>query len=102
MAYTRRLRENVAAQLATWAKLKERLSDHELQNQIDPRDTHGIGDVGAYVCGSKRRCAAGRAIGSVSVDRWSVGDLRFALCETEIEAVTRLTAWARGSLLTCA
>ncbi len=59
--------------------------DHdELQNQIGPRDTHGFGYVGAYVCASKRKCDARRSVGSVSSNSWGVGDLRPALRETEI------------------
>jgi hypothetical protein len=60
-------------------------TNDELENQIGPRNTHSFGDVGAYVCASKRNCNARRGVGAVSHDGWSVGDLRFALRETEIE-----------------
>src|SRR5216684_7357899 len=56
----------------------------ELQNQIGPRDTHGFGYVGAYVCPSKRKCDARRGFGSVSNNSWGVGDLRPAIREPEI------------------
>jgi hypothetical protein len=58
---------------------------YELQGKIHPRNTNGIGYVGAYVCGSQRRPTARRGIGSVPGDRWRMGDLRFALREIEIE-----------------
>jgi len=56
--------------------------DHdELQNQIGPRDTHGFGYVGAYVCASKRKCDARRSVGSVqfpvTVGVWAIFVLLF-------------------------
>ncbi len=54
------------------------------KGKTHPRNTYGIGYVGAYVCGSKRRRTARRGIGSVPGDGWRVGDLRFALREIEI------------------
>jgi hypothetical protein len=32
---------------------KARQNNHELENQIGRRGTHGIGNVGAYVCASR-------------------------------------------------
>jgi hypothetical protein len=74
----------IAAQRVRSANLKTREKHHELQNEVGSWDTHGFGDVGAYICDSTRRCATRRTIGSVSFNGWSVGDLRFALRETEI------------------
>jgi hypothetical protein len=63
---------------------KARRNNHELENQIDCRDNHGTGHVAAYVCASPRRCATGRAVGSVPGNLCSVGDLRFVVREIEI------------------
>jgi hypothetical protein len=65
-------------------QLSSRENNHELENKIGSRRTHGIGNVGAYVCASPRRCATGRAIGSVSGNLCSVVDFRFAVREIEI------------------
>ena len=65
--------------------LTARQNNHEDEDQIGSRDTDSTGNVGAYVCASPRRCATGRAVGSVSNNRWSVGDLRFAVREIEID-----------------
>lgn len=43
-----------------------------------------LGDVGAYVFGSKRKCPARSTIGSVPGNRGGVGGLRPALREIEI------------------
>src|SRR5580765_6083031 len=56
----------------------------ELENQICSWDFHSTGYVGANLCSAPWRRIAGRSIGPVSFDRGSVGDLRFAFCETEI------------------
>jgi len=71
------------------AKLRARQNIHELETQIGPGRTHRFGYVAAYVCHSQRKCAARRSTGSVSRNRWRVGDFRFALCETQIEAGSR-------------
>ena len=55
-----------------------------MDSKNGPRDTHGFGDVGAYVFGSKRKCPARSTIGSVPGNRGGVGDLRPALREIEI------------------
>ena len=78
----------IAAQRARSANLKTREKHDELHNEVGSRDTHGFGDVGAYVCDSKRKCATRRTIGSVSSNCWRVGDLRLALREIEIEAMS--------------
>jgi hypothetical protein len=61
--------------------------NHELQDQIDSRDTYGFGDVCAYVRDSKGWSDARRAAGSISVDRGSLVDLRLALRKTEISEI---------------
>ena len=58
--------------------------NHELQNEVPSGDTHGFGDVGTHVPGSKRKCAAGRAIGSVPGNRGSLGNFRFVIRKIEI------------------
>ena len=67
-----------------WVKAKVRGKDLELENQTDPRDTHLCGYVLAYFFAPQGKSAARCAIGAVPSNRWSVGDLRFALRETEI------------------
>jgi hypothetical protein len=76
----------IAAQRARSANLKTREKHDELHNEVGCRDTHGFGDAGADFCDSKRKCATRRTIGSVPSNCWSVGDLRFALRETEIRS----------------
>jgi hypothetical protein len=73
--------------VARSANLKAREKHDELHNEVGCRDTHGFSDVGAYICDSKRKCAAGCTIGSVSSDCWSVGNFRFALREIEMSDV---------------
>ena len=65
---------------------KARQNNHELENQIGCRGTHGLGNVGAYVYAAPRRCSTGRAVGSVSGNLCSVVDLRFAVREVEIDS----------------
>ena len=65
-------------------RTKSGVNNHEHENQIGSRDTDGTSNVGAYVCASPRKCATGRAIGSVSTNRWCVGDFRFVVREIEI------------------
>ena len=78
----------IASQRARSANLKTREKDDELHNEVGCRDTHGFGDAGADLCDSKGKCAAGCTIGSVSSNRWSMGDLCFALREIEISSST--------------
>ena len=73
--------------MARSANLKAREKHDELHNEVGSRDTHGFGDVGAYVCDSTGQFAKGCSISSVSSNCWSVGDLCFALREIEISSV---------------
>ena len=77
-------RKIVTSERPQLTNLKAGSNNHEHENQVGSRDTDGTGNVGAYVCTSPRRYATGRAVGSVSGNRWSVGDLRFAVREIEI------------------
>ena len=71
----------------------------ELEDQISARGGHGFGYAAANVCTSERQFAATGPIGSVPIDIWGLGDLRFALREAEIEisGLTRSVLGAVGS-----
>ena len=65
--------------------LKRSGGQDEFENEICSRRTHGFSDVGAYLSGPKRKCAAGRTTGAVSGHGRYLGDLRAAVCQVEIE-----------------
>ena len=60
------------------------MHNHDLEKQNDPWDIDSFSYAPADVCNSQRRGSARRAVGSVPGDCWGVGDLRFAVRETEI------------------
>ena len=60
------------------------VNNREFQDETGPRSPHRFSDVAAYLCASTGKCPARLTIGSVPSHSRRVGNLRFALRETEI------------------
>jgi hypothetical protein len=82
---SRQLRLRVGLQSFPFSKSRMREGEHdELEREIHPGSTHCLCHVAADVPAAKGWRVAGHFFSSVSLDRWSVGDLCIALRETEI------------------
>ena len=69
----------VAQSLLKWGNNDER------DNEIGAGNTDGVSNAAAHICDTARGSTSRRSISCVPYDRRDLGDLRFALRETEIE-----------------